>query len=85
MSKAAKPAEPTFEDALGKLESILETMESGDLPLEQLLTRYEEGTRLVKFCQDKLSAAEVRIRQLEQGASGEPAERASDPLETSPA
>ncbi len=85
MSKAAKAPEPTFEDALGKLESILETMESGDLPLEQLLTRYEEGTRLVKFCQDKLSAAEIRIRQLEQGAEGEPQEHTFDVVKTTPA
>lgn len=85
MSKAAKAPEPTFEDALGKLESIVETMESGELPLEQLLTRYEEGTRLVKFCQDKLSAAELRIRQLEQSAGGEPVEKPFEPAEIMPA
>lgn len=72
MSKAAKATELTFEDALGKLESIVETMETGDLPLEQLLGRFEEGTRLVKLCQEKLSAAELRIRQLETDAAGEP-------------
>ncbi len=70
MSKAAKVTEPTFEDALGKLESIVEAMEAGELPLEQLLGRFEEGTRLVKFCQDKLSAAELRIQQLETAGDG---------------
>ncbi|MBL9135887.1 MAG: exodeoxyribonuclease VII small subunit [Verrucomicrobiales bacterium] len=79
MSKAAKATEPTFEDALGKLESIVETMEGGELPLDQLLARYEEGSRLVKFCQEKLSAAELRIQQLEVPAADAVAEAANDP------
>ena len=60
-----------FEEALKKLESIVENMESGDLPLETLLAKYEEGTRLAKVCQEKLSEAEVKIQQLEKTASGE--------------
>jgi len=39
---------PPFEEALKKLEGIVEAMESDDLPLETLLARYEEGTKLVK-------------------------------------
>ena len=70
MSKAAKATEPTFEDALGKLESIVETMETGELPLEQLMNRFEESTRLVKFCQDRLAAAAVRLQQLQPDAAG---------------
>ena len=46
-------------------------MESQDLPLENLLAKYEEGTRLAKICQDKLSEAEVKIQQLEKNAAGE--------------
>ena len=60
-----------FEEALKKLEGIVEAMESQDLPLETLLARYEEGTRLVKICQDKLSEAELKIQQLEKNAAGE--------------
>ena len=60
-----------FEEALKKLEGIVEAMESEDLPLEALLARYEEGTRLVKVCQEKLAEAELRIRQLEKNAAGE--------------
>ncbi|MCC6231943.1 MAG: exodeoxyribonuclease VII small subunit [Verrucomicrobiales bacterium] len=71
MSKAAKATEPSFEDALGKLEAIVEAMEGGDLPLEQLLARYEEGARLVKFCQDRLSAAELRLQELEPQGTAE--------------
>jgi len=61
---------PPFEEALQKLESIVEGMESGDLPLETLLTQYEEGVRLVKLCQEKLSEAELKIQQLEKSAGG---------------
>ena len=41
------------------------------MPLEALLAKYEEGTRLVKICQEKLAEAELKIQQLEKGASGE--------------
>ena len=46
-------------------------MESGDLPLEALLARYEEGVKLTKICQDKLAEAELKIQQLEKTAGGE--------------
>ena len=62
---------PPFEEALKKLEGIVEAMESDELPLETLLARYEEGTKLVKICQDKLAEAELKIQQLEKNAAGE--------------
>ena len=46
-------------------------MESDELPLETLLARFEEGTRLAKICQSKLTEAELKIQQLETNASGE--------------
>ena len=69
-AEAAKGGLP-FEDALKKLEGTVEAMESEDLPLEALLARYEEGTRLVKICQEKLAEAELKIQQLEKNAAGE--------------
>ena len=69
-AKAAKEA-PPFEEALKKLESIVEAMETGDLPLETLMGKFEEGTRLVKVCQTRLEEAELRINQLEKNSSGE--------------
>ena len=60
-----------FEEALKKLEGIVEVMESDELPLETLLAKYEEGTRLVKICQAKLAEAELKIQQLEKTSSGE--------------
>ena len=46
-------------------------MESGDLTLESLLARYEEGMKLSKICQEKLADAELKIQQLEKTAAGE--------------
>ena len=69
-SQTAKAGVP-FEEALKKLETIVEAMESDDLPLETLLAKYEEGTKLARLCQEKLAEAELKIQQLEKSASGE--------------
>lgn len=60
-----------FEEALKKLEVVVEAMESQELPLETLLAKYEEGTQLARLCQEKLADAEVKIQQLEKNAAGE--------------
>ena len=60
-----------FEEALTKLEAIVEAMESDELPLETLLARFEEGNRLAQICQAKLAEAELKIQQLEKNAAGE--------------
>ncbi|MEK0444940.1 MAG: exodeoxyribonuclease small subunit [Verrucomicrobiota bacterium] len=67
----AKHPEPTFESALERLEQIVEEMEGDRLALEDLLARYEEGTRLVKVCQHRLDAAEKRIELITRDASNE--------------
>lgn len=71
MANAPAKAGTPFEEALQKLEAIVEAMEAGDLPLETLLARYEEGMKLAKVCQDKLAEAELRIQQLESTVGGE--------------
>ena len=79
MSKAVKDATPAtedcvnlpFEEALKRLEGIVDSMENDDLPLETLLSKYEEGTRLTQTCQGHLAAAEVKIQQLERKANGQ--------------
>lgn len=70
-SSEGEIASPAFEEAIQKLEIIVESMESGDLPLETLLQRFEEGTRLLRLCQDRLSEAELKIQRLEKDLSGE--------------
>ena len=59
-----------FEEALKRLESIVESMEAQDLPLETLLARYEEGARLTALCESKLNEAELKVQQLEKNAKG---------------
>ncbi len=72
---AAKPApdkesEKSFETAMGRLEEIVEAMESNKMPLEELLVRYEEGVKLVRVCQEKLEGAEKRIEMITKNAAG---------------
>ncbi len=69
---AAKSSEETFENAMTRLEHVVEQMESDQLPLEELLTRYEEGVKLVKVCEEKLAVAEKRIEIITRNAAGEP-------------
>jgi exodeoxyribonuclease VII small subunit len=66
------PNQPSFEKALERLEKIVEQMESAELPLEEVLKRYEEGTELVKFCQQKLEEAEKKIEILAKKKDGSP-------------
>lgn len=87
MSKAVKAnvapggaaPEIPFEVALKKLETIVEAMESQELPLETLLVRFEEGTQLAKICQTKLAEAELKIQKLEKDNAGDIAVRPFDP------
>jgi exodeoxyribonuclease VII small subunit len=62
--------EPSFEAALARLEAVVEQMEDGKLPLEELIGRYEEGIKLVKCCSEKLTAAEQRIQVITKSAGG---------------
>ena len=59
-----------FEDALSRLEALIEALEDGDIPLSDLVTKYEEGANLLKVCQSELRAAEKKIEIL-NGNSGE--------------
>jgi len=57
----------TYEAALEQLEQIIASLESGDLPLEEALARYEEGATLAAFCEQKLNEAELRVRKWRPG------------------
>jgi exodeoxyribonuclease VII small subunit len=78
---AAEPENPPFEEALKRLESIVESMEAQDLPLETLLARYEEGAKLTRLCQAKLNEAELKVQQLEKNARGEVTAKAINPAQ----
>jgi exodeoxyribonuclease VII small subunit len=60
----------SFEEAMDRLEKIVDQMESSKLPLEELLVRYEEGIRLVGLCNKRLAAAENRIETLSRAGNG---------------
>jgi exodeoxyribonuclease VII small subunit len=62
--------DPSFEEAMERLEKIVEEMESSKLPLEELIVRYEEGIRLVGVCNRRLAAAENRIETLNRSGNG---------------
>jgi exodeoxyribonuclease VII small subunit len=58
---------PTYEAALEELEGLVAGLESGQLPLDQLLTGYQRGAQLLRFCRDKLEAVENQVKVLEGG------------------
>jgi len=68
-----------FEEAVQKLETIVDSMESTDLPLETLLQRFEEGTRLLRHCQERLAEAELKVQRLEKDLAGDSVARSFDP------
>jgi exodeoxyribonuclease VII small subunit len=63
----AEPIPPTFEAALAELESIVERMEGGELPLKESLAAYKRGAELLQFCQAALKDAQQEVLVLEKG------------------
>ena len=62
MAKAKK--KPSFEDALERVETIVDELEAGELGLDESLKKYEEGVKALRECQKILAAAEKRIEVL---------------------
>lgn len=62
--KRGKDEGPSFEKSLERLEAIVKEMEGGSLSLEDMIARFEEGQRLLKFCTQKLNEVERRIEVL---------------------
>ncbi|MGC4073490.1 MAG: exodeoxyribonuclease VII small subunit [Nibricoccus sp.] len=65
-----KHPQPSFEEALTQLESIVEAMESGDVPLAELMARFEDGSKLLKICEARLKDAELKIELLKKQSTG---------------
>ncbi len=61
----------TFEQAMKQLEQIVEALESGDLPLEKAISKFEEGIQLSKFCSNMLDETEKKITILTRGQEGD--------------
>ena len=64
----------TYDEAFAELESVLQDLEGGDLPLERALALYEQGVALSTFCAHKLEEAELRVRQWQPGEQTAPFE-----------
>jgi exodeoxyribonuclease VII small subunit len=72
-------AEKKFEKALERLEGIVDSLEKGDLPLEDSLKIFEEGMELVNFCSRKLEEAEQKVTLLIQEGSGRVSQQPFEP------
>jgi exodeoxyribonuclease VII small subunit len=66
-SPAEVPLPDQYEAAVAELEQWVARMESGDLPLDQLLAAYERSAKLLEFCRGKLEAIEQQIQVLDEG------------------
>jgi exodeoxyribonuclease VII small subunit len=64
-------AKKTFETAMKQLEQIVQDLETGDLPLEKAIKKFEEGIQISKYCSKKLDESEKRITLLMRDSDGE--------------
>lgn len=60
----------SFEEAMQRLESIVGRLEEEQLPLEEMLARYEEGVALARYCNEKLDAAEQKVSLITRQSDG---------------
>jgi exodeoxyribonuclease VII small subunit len=81
MADSADTATLSFEEALRRLEAIVQQLERGDVPLDQSITLYEEGDKLRAQCQARLAAADARIQQIVSGADGSASNTAPFPVD----
>jgi len=75
---------PSFEEALARLETIVEELESGSLTLEQSITRYEEGIRLSRRLTETLDQVEKRIERLVEASPSSSSSSSSPPSSLPP-
>ena len=66
-SHPASAMPSTYEAALQELEKLVGRLDSGEMPLEQLLSGYRRGAELLQYCRDKLQAVENQIKILDAG------------------
>ena len=64
----------TFEQSMARLDEIVHHLESGDMPLNDTLALFEEGTALIASCSKMLDEAEQKVVKLKKGADGSPLE-----------
>ena len=69
MTKKSSPQEMPFEEALDALEKLVETLEAGDLSLEESLQAFEQGVALTRNCQKALQQAEQKVEILSRAST----------------
>lgn len=69
---------PTFEQALTRLEKIVDKLDDGNLPLDESVALFKEGTTLAKVCRDKLAEAEVQVKEALKNAGADEPEVSDD-------
>ena len=69
----ASGATPPYEEAFARLEALVESLESGEVSLADMVAKFEEGHKLLKICQERLRAAELKIEQLKLDDAGQAA------------
>lgn len=74
----ATPDEPSFEDALARLENLVDSLESGDVPLAELVEKYGQGSKLLRLCERQLTNAELKIEALREDTPPPPSPGAPD-------
>ena len=67
LAKTPTSAPATYEDAVAELDRLVAAMESGQLPLDQMLASYQRGAELLNFCKARLEAVEAQVKVLEDG------------------
>lgn len=71
----AAKKKPTFEEAMSRLEEIVDLLEKGDAPLEQAMALFEEGAAILRTCSAQLDEAEQKVKLLTAGPDGQPQEQ----------
>ena len=62
--------QPKFEESLAELEAIITELEGGELPLDEMMARYEKGVKALELCRKMLDEAEKKIEILVKGEDG---------------
>ncbi len=77
-STPAKPESPGFEEAIVQLEEIVAALEEESLPLEEMVERFEQGTRLLQRCEEVLGSARKRLKTIASRDAETPADEDAD-------
>lgn len=72
------PENKTFEEKMQRLEQLVKAMDRGDVPLEEALKLFQEGTELVRDCSKLLDEAQLQVKMIATEADGSPVEEDFD-------